>query len=270
MAGRQSDAKGLFLARIRERHLVCGEPISAALLRQLRADPRVAARRLAEQLEREQRRRREEKARLERMLHFERILWRAGITRVAGVDEAGVGPLAGPVVAAAVVFRPGTSIPGVDDSKKLSPKRRRELARRIRAEAAGIGIGTADPDEIDRLNIYQASLLAMHRAVRALPEQPEHVLVDARTIPDLDLPQNAFQKGDGINFSIAAASIIAKVHRDELMDRLDLLYPGYGFARHKGYPTPEHQQALSKLGPSPVHRHSYALVAEAAGRMSPK
>lgn len=192
-----------------------------------------------------------------------------GVQHVAGVDEVGVGPLAGPVVAAAVVFAPGTVIDGVDDSKRLDPERRRELAQRIHEGALGVGIGAASVEEIDRLNVYQAGLLAMRRAVEALPLAPQHVLVDARTIPGVTAPQNPFTKGDGINFSIAAASIVAKTHRDRLMEECDPLYPEHGFARHKGYSTPEHQAAIRKYGPCPLHRVSYPLSASLRGQYSP-
>jgi len=167
-----------------------------------------------------------------------------------------------------VVFPPETWIAGVDDSKRLDPARRAGLAEQIRERAAGVCVGVASVEEIDRLNIYQAALLAMRRAVEGLPEAPEHVLVDARTIPDLAVPQNPFAKGDGIDFSIAAASIVAKTHRDALMEELDARYPGYGFARHKGYGTRDHQQAIRELGPSPVHRRSFPVLRELRGECS--
>ncbi|MGH7831689.1 MAG: ribonuclease HII, partial [Candidatus Binatia bacterium] len=187
---------------------------------------------------------------------------------VAGVDEVGVGPLAGPVVAAAVVFPPGAELAGVDDSKRLDPEQRAKMAAAIRQAATAVGVGFADVAEIDRLNIYHAALLAMRRAVEALPSMPEHLLIDARSIPGVSIPQNSFCKGDGINFSIAAASIIAKTHRDGLMEELDQKYPGYGFAQHKGYGTPEHQTALRGLGPSPIHRMSYPVIRELCGEFS--
>ena len=180
----------------------------------------------------------------------------------------GVGPLAGPVVAAAVVFAPGVQLHGVDDSKKLDPEQRARMATAIRERATGIGIGAAEVGEIDRLNIYHAALLAMKRAIEALPESPEHVLVDARTIPGVDVPQNQFQKGDGINFSIAAASIVAKTYRDALMDELDARYPAYGFAKHKGYATPEHQEAIRRHGPCDIHRMSFTHIKELCGEYS--
>jgi ribonuclease HII len=191
------------------------------------------------------------------MLNFERVLWRAGVQHIAGVDEVGMGPLAGPVIAAAVVFPPHTELHGIDDSKRLDVEQRVDAARRIREAASGIGIGRAEVAEIDSINIYHAGLLAMRRAVEALPMRPQHVLVDARSIPGVDVPQNCFDKGDGLDFSIAAASIVAKVHRDGLMDELAREHPDYGFDRHKGYCTPEHQDAIRRLGPCAIHRQSF-------------
>jgi ribonuclease HII len=179
------------------------------------------------------------------------------------VDEVGVGPLAGPVVAAAVVMPEQSAIRGVNDSKKiLCPDTREALARRIVAEAVGVGIGVARPREIDRINIYWAALRAMRRAVRRLPVSPELVLVDARRIPDLDVPQEAHVAGDAAFYHIACASIVAKVYRDALMVRLDRRYPGYGFAHHMGYPTPEHRRILKERGPCWIHRRNYRGVKE--------
>jgi ribonuclease HII len=203
------------------------------------------------------------------MVNFERVLWRSGIRRIAGVDEAGIGPLAGPVVAAAVVFPPDTVLDGVDDSKRLEVEERSRLARAIRRCGAAVGVGRAEVAEIDEVNIYQAALLAMRRALEALPEPPEHVLVDARALPDLEVPQNAFNKGDGINYSIAAASIIAKTERDRIMRELDEAYPAYGFCRHKGYATAAHREAIRAQGPCAVHRMSYSVIRELCGECSP-
>jgi ribonuclease HII len=207
----------------------------------------------------------QERRRLESMLHFERVLWKAGIADIAGVDEVGIGPLAGPVVAAAVVFPAGTEIEGIDDSKALEPEVRDALDAEIRARATGIGLGVVDVEEVDRLNVYHAGLQAMKLAVEALPTPPQHVLVDSRTIPGLPQPQNSFDKGDGLNFSIAAASIVAKVYRDRLMTDLDAVYPGYGFGSHKGYSTPEHQASIRRLGPCPIHRRSFDYIRELCG-----
>jgi ribonuclease HII len=238
------------------------------LLRRLQRDPRAGARKLYQVLLRRSEEQGRESRRIESMLHFERVLWKAGITRIAGVDEVGIGPLAGPVVAAAVVFPPDTFIEGVDDSKVLDAATRERLNSDIRGKASGIGIGVVEIDEIDRINIYHAGLRAMQLAIAALPSAPHHVLVDSRTIPNLQLPQNSFDKGDGINFSIAAASIVAKVYRDRLMTEMDSIYPGYGFAEHKGYATPVHQAAIRQLGPCAIHRQSFDYIRELRGLYS--
>lgn len=199
--------------------------------------------------------------RLKRLLRRERELWDAGVERVAGVDEAGVGPLAGPIVAAAVIFPCGRGLKGVDDSKKLTAEQRDERADEIRGIALAWAVVPVHPEEIDRLNIYQAGLLAMHRAVMGLTPAPERVLVDGRgTVPDLPMRQESVVGGDAACHAIAAASILAKCGRDRLMREYDEAYPGYGFATHKGYPTAEHRAAIRKLGPSPIHRQSFTLL----------
>ena len=194
------------------------------------------------------------------LLARERELWAEGLQRVAGVDEVGVGPLAGPVVAAAVIFAPGSEIPGVDDSKKLSAGRREALAVEIKRVAAAWSVVRVEPEEIDRINVLQASLCAMHRAVLRLDPRPERVLVDGRAIPQMNLPQETWIKGDARCFAIAAASILAKTSRDAVMVGYDEQYPGYGFASHKGYPTSAHREAIRRLGPSPIHRRSFTLL----------
>jgi ribonuclease HII len=197
-------------------------------------------------------------------LRYERKLWRDGIQAVAGVDEVGVGPMAGPVVAAAVMFAPEAFIKGVHDSKQLLPEKREELFPQIMERALAVGVGSADVDEIDRLNIYWATMLATKRAISALAHEPQHVLVDGRKIPGLALPQTRIVGGDRKSFCIAAASIIAKVTRDRLMQEFERLYPGYGFAEHKGYCTPEHIRIVEERGPSAIHRRSFSPVALAA------
>jgi ribonuclease HII len=263
------DLGKLSIEEIHDRYLNHHHAVSPRLLNQLKRDTRAGVRKLYPILKRRYDKERGERLRLDAMLNFERVLWRSGLTRVAGVDEVGMGPLAGPVVAAAVVFAPHTEIDGIDDSKRLEPERREQLEIEIREKAAGIGIGVSEVHEIDTCNIYQAGLLAMRRAIEALPVAPEHVLTDARTIPNLTAPQNAFHKGDGIDFSIAAASIIAKTYRDRLMEKLDCEYTGYGFARHKGYCTAEHQRAIRALGPCPIHRMSFQFIRELCGEFSP-
>ena len=185
--------------------------------------------------------------------------------RLAGVDEAGRGPLAGPVIAAAVILDPGRPIAGLKDSKRLSPVQREGLALEIRRHALGFAIAAADVAEIDSLNILNATLLAMRRALEALPARPDRIMIDGNKAPQLpDLLVNCsvetIVRGDDLVPAISAASILAKTHRDALMRELDAAYPGYGFAQHYGYPTPGHVAALQALGPSPIHRHSFAPV----------
>jgi len=199
-------------------------------------------------------------------LRYERKLWRTGLEAIAGVDEAGVGPMAGPVVAAAVIFPPEIFIKGVHDSKQLAPEKRDELFPLINQRALTVGIGLASPGEVDELNIYWATMLASERAVLTLVRAPDHVLVDGRLIPGLKLPQTKIVGGDRKSFCIAAASIIAKVTRDRMMLDYDSQFPGYGFARHKGYCTADHFAALAELGPSPIHRRSFMPVRDAAQR----
>ena len=237
--------------------------VPEALMRDLAADPRAGAQRL----HRLYTRRAAEAARLDQMLSLERPIWARGISRIAGVDEVGIGPLAGPVVAAAVILPQEVKIEFLNDSKRVNEDARNRLEREICARAA-VGIGIVDVEEIDRLNVYHAGLLAMQRAVRDLPLAPEHLLVDARRIPGVEMPQDAHVQGDGKSLSIAAASIVAKVWRDRHMTELDAEYPGYGLAVHKGYPTPAHQAAIRRLGPSPLHRRSFDFIRELMGEYS--
>jgi ribonuclease HII len=258
----------LSIEEIRAQFLHGNQPITAQFLTKLSRDPRQGVRKMRDLLRRRFEKERAERVRTQNMLNFERLLWKSGVRSIAGIDEVGLGPLAGPVVAAAVVFAPDSELIGIDDSKKLEPEQRTRLAALIRERATGIGIGLAEIDEIDHVNIYQAGLLAMRRAVEALPSVPEHLLIDARTIPEIAIPQSAFNKGDGMNFSIAAASIIAKTHRDGLMEVFEKKYPGYGFGRHKGYGTAEHQDAIRRLGPCPIHRLSFPFIRELCGEFS--
>lgn len=194
----------------------------------------------------------------------------ADSVRVAGVDEAGRGPLAGPVVAAAVLLDPDRPIDGLTDSKKLSAGRREAFDARIRAEALAFAVARVEPDEIDRLNILQASLVAMQRCVAALALVPASVRVDGNRAPDFGLPAEAWVGGDARDPAISAASILAKVERDRLLVALEDEYPGYGFAAHKGYGTRAHLEALQRLGPCPAHRRTFAPVRAAAdqGRLA--
>lgn len=203
------------------------------------------------------------------MLECEQDAWSGGIVRVAGVDEAGRGPWAGPVFAAAVMFEPDAArrlaaglLAGLTDSKRLSERKRDEYFLRL-SGAPGVCWGAASVSAagIDRSNVLRAALQAMSRAVRSLPEPPERVLVDGPILPELPCPARAIVRGDALSFSIAAASVVAKVLRDRAMRGLDRRFPGYGFARHKGYGTAEHRAALLRLGPCPEHRRTFAPVA---------
>jgi ribonuclease HII len=190
-------------------------------------------------------------------LHFEASLWQKGLTFVAGVDEAGRGPLAGPVVAAAVIFPSQFFLDGVDDSKRLTLEQREQLYPQILASCTTYGVGIVSVEEIDQINIYQAAMLAMRLALARLSPAAQHVLVDGRAIPKLELPQTAIIKGDGLSFTIGAASIIAKVERDRIMHDYHRRFPHYGFNRHKGYATPAHLEALGQYGPCEIHRRSF-------------
>jgi len=195
-------------------------------------------------------------------LEIERRFQRLGYRAVAGVDEAGRGPLAGPVVAAAVLLHDGSRLPGVRDSKLLSPRERERLFPLIVREARAVGVGLASHRVIDRVNILRATHLAMARAVAKLGAPVDMLLVDGRDLPRVAMPTHAVIGGDRKSLSIAAASIVAKVTRDVLMGVLDRDYPGYGFATHKGYPTAEHRDAIRRLGSSPIHRLSFRLLGD--------
>lgn len=194
------------------------------------------------------------------LLALEREFWARGLDRIAGIDEAGRGPLAGPVVAAAVVLPPGEFIDGVDDSKRLTAPARERLAVEVRARAMAVGIGAASAREVDRLNILQATHLAMHRAVERLGFRPDHLLVDGLPVRLLGPAQTAVVEGDRRVHSIACASILAKVTRDRVMRNLAERYPAYGWERNAGYGTPAHREALARYGPTPHHRRSFAPV----------
>jgi ribonuclease HII len=248
------------LAQIKLRYVVEGRPLDGATEAALRADPRAGARAILNAIARRRFDNRSEGQRLRKLLRYETDLWAAGVARVAGVDEAGMSPLAGPVAAAAVMFKPGSRIPGIDDSKKLDAAARDRLAGEIKEAALAYSVGFAEVDEIDTINIYWAGVLAMRRAVEGLSLSAQHLLIDARRLRDVAIPQQPIVKGDCKSLSIAAASILAKTARDAVMQRLDERYPGYGFARHKGYPVRQHLLALERLGASPVHRRSFAPV----------
>lgn len=266
-----NDLLRLSVAGMNERFLVGNEPVPSGLIEALESDPRQGARALGRKLREKQRQNRAENGRLRRLLEYERELWEAGYTFIAGVDEAGMAPLAGPVVAGAVILPRDYRLTGLDDSKKILDQSKREaMAERIKTDAVAWAAGWAEVEEIDRLNIYHAGLLAMRRAVEGLTGasgnvRPDFVLVDARTIPECAAPQRGIIRGDQLSASIAAASIIAKTARDNFMCELDRRYPGYGLAGHKGYPTPEHLRAIRELGVLPIHRRSFRPVREALG-----
>jgi len=197
-------------------------------------------------------------------LRFEKLLWAKGIPLVAGIDEAGRGPLAGPVVAAAVIVPAGFSCRGVNDSKQLTPESRERFFARLTRPGVLVSyaLGIAEPAEIDRVNILQATYLAMKRAVLNLSVQPEHLLIDGLPVPVFQLPQTAIIDGDTKSLSIAAASIIAKVSRDRMMEKWNTEFPEYGFDENKGYATPAHIEKLQIHGPCPIHRRSFAPVAQ--------
>lgn len=197
------------------------------------------------------------------MRTFENQARNQGFSLIAGTDEAGRGPLAGPVVSAAVLLPPAFCDPRITDSKKLSPKKREEVYEVIRHHAVSIGIAVLDAEEIDRINILQASLKSMKMAVDRLKPQPDYLLVDGKfSIPSCPLPQLPLIKGDAKSISVAAASVIAKVERDRIMLHYHGKYPDYGFSRHKGYPTPAHKKAIAAFGPCPIHRRSFKGVKE--------
>ncbi|HSB26503.1 MAG TPA: ribonuclease HII [Pyrinomonadaceae bacterium] len=240
--------------------------VPKGLLEALDVDPRQGAQHLARRIRQRYRSNRSEGQRLHTLLRFEIELWAEGYSMVAGVDEAGMAPLAGPVVAGAVILPQNYKLRGINDSKKiLDPEKRDELAVQIKQDAICWSVGFAEVEEIDKINIYHAGLLAMQRAVEGLSSQPDFILVDARKIPNCTKPQRGIIKGDALSASIAAASIIAKTTRDAHMLELDSIYSGYGLASHKGYPTPEHCRALKELGALPIHRRSFARVRQALG-----
>ena len=255
----------LNLSELNLRYVREGRPLDKAVEAALRCDTRPGAKAILAAIERRRFDNRSEGQRLRNLLRFETALWSQGLLFVAGVDEAGMSPLAGPVCAAAVIFEPGTRIPGVDDSKKLDAAARTRLAIEIKAAAVAWSVGWAEVHEIDQLNIYWAGILAMRRAVDGLASRPDHILLDARRIKEISIPQQAIVRGDSKSLTIAAASIIAKTSRDAKMHELDGAYPGYGFKIHKGYPVREHLAALKKLGATSVHRQSFSPVREALG-----
>ncbi len=246
---------------IRQAALQLGPPYPRKLLDALGEDKRVGVQRVLEDLCSRQRLHGRQKRRIQDMLRYEREAQDEGYAVIAGVDEVGRGPLAGPVVAAAVILPPDVRWADVNDSKLLTDERRREALTLISA-AARIGVGVVSVEEIERINIHRASLLAFKLAIEDLDRVPDMALIDGRHKTTLDIPQRAIVKGDRSSLSIAAASIVAKVTRDEMMLEYDRRYPEYGFAKHKGYGTPEHLAMIRKFGICPIHRRSFAGVRE--------
>lgn len=201
----------------------------------------------------------DEDLRLEKMLAYEKELYAQGIDLIAGVDEVGRGPLAGPVVAAAVILPKGCKIPGLNDSKKIPKAKHKEIYEAVLRNAIAIGVGVKDNHVIDQVNIYEATKLAMMEAIGQLEPQPQHLLIDAMRL-DLPIPQTSIIKGDANSLSIAAASIVAKVTRDQMMEEFDKEYPGYDFAKNAGYGTAKHLAGLVQLGVTPIHRRSFEPV----------
>lgn len=246
----------LSIARIKEElSQACG--LSSERKQALENDPRKGVRRLIRLWEERQFRDQRLIEKFNEMNRLESDLRSIGIDNIAGIDEAGRGPLAGPVVAACVILKPAVVLPGINDSKQLSAAKRNTFFEKIRESAVSIGIGIVSAHEIDEINIYQAAKRAMMLAVGQMDVRPGHLLIDAMELP-LDFAQTSLIKGDARSNSIAAASIIAKVTRDRIMDELDDVYPGYGFSGHKGYGTKEHLQAIERLGPCPEHRMTFA------------
>lgn len=255
--------KSLSEISVREVEEALHKDSSAELLLQCQQDDRQTVRRLAARELKRREAQAAEDCRIQELLREEKKLWGQGYLLVAGIDEAGRGPLAGPVVAAACILPARFALPGLNDSKKLTESRRGKLFQQIQSQALDYAIASAEPAEIDALNILQATKLAMKRAVEGLKTRPQHLLIDAVELPALNLPQISIINGDGLSASIAAASILAKVTRDRLMSELHNIYPEYGFAKNKGYGTAEHIKALQNRGPCPIHRRSFAPVGQA-------
>lgn len=250
---------GLPVAQIKELISTPREDLPE-ILSAMAEDPRAGVRELHRRMIRAESIKEAENKRLDGMFLYEEDLWAKGHTAIAGVDEAGRGPLAGPVVAAAVIFPGVTRLMDLNDSKKLTSAKRESLAGQIKKTALAWSIGMSTVEEIYQYNIHQAGLGAMRRAVSGLKIKPVFVLVDGFKISGLDIPQMPLIGGDGLSASIAAASILAKVERDRIMDSYDQIYPQYGFSRHKGYATPEHLSALRLNGPCPIHRVGFQPV----------
>ncbi len=242
------------------KELLSSNDVTEAQLAELEKDPRVGVQKLIVSYRKKQAKLLAKKEAFLERFSYEKQFWQKG-ELVAGVDEVGRGPLAGPVVTAAVIIDHNFDLLEVNDSKKLSPEKRLQLYPKILSEAVSVGIGVKSAAVIDQINIYEADRQAMAQAVKALDVKPDALLVDAMNVP-IDIPQIELIKGDAKSNSIAAASIVAKVFRDKLMDDYDKIYPQYGFPRNVGYGTKEHVEALKKYGPTPIHRKTFAPVSD--------
>lgn len=245
------------IAEIREKLRQCPASELEAWLREYETDSRKGVRKLLDGFWKKEAARLKEEQRLDALLSYERQCYAEGYGLVAGIDEVGRGPLAGPVVAAAVILPKECKIEGVNDSKKLTPKKRDELYNVILEKAVAYGVGVVPPERIDEINILQATFEAMRQALAQLSPEAEYILADAVTIPGINTPQKGIVKGDAKSLSIGAASIVAKVHRDRMMVQYDEIYPGYGFAANKGYGSAEHIAAIREKGTCPIHRRTF-------------
>ncbi len=257
-----SEMSALSIAAIRE--LARGTGPDQALIDKLEADPRAGVKAIAKQLRRSRDKLEKQRARQEELREIEKAHHAAGRALIAGVDEAGRGPLAGPVVAASVILPPDADLPGLDDSKKLSHAKREQLYDEIIAQALHWGIGMVDSEEIDNTNILVSAMKAMRGAVKNMKQEPDIALIDGNHLPGLTCDERALIDGDARCLSIAAASILAKVTRDRIMVEMDAVYPGYGFSSHKGYGAESHVAAIRQLGPSDIHRLTFKIVTRVA------
>ena len=246
------------IKEIKER-LATIDDLDHPLFEELILDGRAGVQAAISKRKRELQKQVDEDLRLEKMLAYEKELYTQGIQLIAGVDEVGRGPLAGPVVAAAVILPKACKIPGLNDSKKIPKSKHKEIYEAVLQNAIAIGIGIKDNHVIDQVNIYEATKLAMREAIGQLEPQPQHLLIDAMKL-DLPIPQTSIIKGDANSLSIAAASIVAKVTRDQMMEEFDCEYPGYDFTQNAGYGTANHLAGLDKLGVTPIHRRSFEPV----------
>jgi len=240
--------------------LLAQQDVSMDIINSLKQDSRVSVTRLLVKWQQQQQNLLLEQQRIHTLYEQERLLVSCGYNLIAGVDEAGRGPLAGPVVVGAVILPMACHLPLINDSKKLSAKQREELYHRIQEVAIDVQYAVIDRETIDHLNIYQATILGMYTAIHQLAPQPDAVLIDAVPLPELPMPSVSLIGGDAISASIGAASIIAKVERDRIMLKLDEEFPHYGFAKHKGYGTAQHMKAIAEYGPCPMHRQSFEPI----------